>query len=254
MPKAPTMHAIQKSIDDFKMGDDKIAKNRLYLPPDSGGLGCFKIDEFLTAQQCVWTVMAHRSNRNNWKISLQALSFGNCMSLSWRNIDPNLNPIIYGLGKAFERLLTCHDGSNEKYWYATVLYNPLIFRGPGDKQTLDPDFLEDENDISLCAKLSRLTVDDCYGQFGFITRAEFRILHDIDLLLTGYANLGGAVNHFVDCLTVNLLNDGMSMPLSANLQLKKPGAKIRSIFQKRRKKPFNRRRCLLSGNFSKLLD
>jgi hypothetical protein len=38
MPKVQTMSAIQKSIDDFVIGDDKIAKNRLYLPPDSGAL------------------------------------------------------------------------------------------------------------------------------------------------------------------------------------------------------------------------
>jgi hypothetical protein len=176
------------------------------------------------------------------------------MSLSWRNIDTNINPIIYGLGKAFERLRTCHDGSNENYRYATVLYNPLIFRGPGDKLTLDPDYLEAGNDLRLCAKLSRLTVDECYGQFGFITRAEFRILHNIDLSLTAYANLGRAVNHFVNRLTVNPLNDGTSTPLNDKLQLKKPGAKIRSILQKRRKKPFNIETMPTCRKFFELLD
>jgi len=239
MPKVQTMNAIQKSIDDFIIGDDKIARNRLYLPPDSGGLGCFKIDEFLTSQQCVWTVKAHRSKRDNWRVNLRSLAHGNCLSLSWRNIDPNINPIIYGLGKAFERLRTCHDGSNENYRFATILYNPLIFRGPGDKLTLDPVYLEAENDSALCAKLSKLTVDDCYGQFGFISRAEFRVTHNIDLTITAYANLGRAVNHFVNRLTVNPINDGTSVPLNDKLQLKKPGVKIRSILQKRRKKPFN---------------
>jgi hypothetical protein len=43
----------------------------------------------------------------------------------------------------------------------------------------------------------------------------------------------------VNRLTVNPINDGTSVPLNDKLQLKKPGAKIRSILQKRRKKPFN---------------
>jgi hypothetical protein len=239
MPKHTTLNAIQKSIDDFIIGDDKIARNRLYLPPESGGLGCFKLDEFLYAQQCVWTLKAEISSRDNWRVNLRNYSHGNCMSLSWRNVDPNINPIIYGFGKAFEKLRTRHDGTNENYLHATVLYNPLIFRGPGDKLTLDPDYLEVANDLLICKKLSALTVGDCYGQFGFISRVEFRINFDIDLSLNGYANLGRAVNHFVNRLTVNPLNDGSSISLLNNLQLKKPGTKIRAILANRKKKPFN---------------
>jgi len=72
-----------------------------------------------------------------------------------------------------------------------------------------------------------------------ISRVKFRILHGIDLSIQGYANLGRAVNHFVDRISVNALNDGTSVPLFMSLQLKKPGTKIRSLMIKRRKKPFN---------------
>jgi hypothetical protein len=84
-------------------------------------------------------------------------------------------------------------------------------------------------------KIARLTVDNCYGQYGFITRAEFRIVHNIDLSITGYANLGQAVNHFVNRLSVHAINDGTAISLFNSLQLKKPGVKIRSIMSKRKK-------------------
>ena len=239
MPKTDTLNSIQKSVDDFIIGSDIIARNRLYLPPEYGGLGCFKLDEFLAAQQCVWTVRAERSARDNWRVNLRNSCYGNCMSLSWRNIDANLHPIIFGLGKAFEKLRTCHDSTNENYLHATIFFNPMIFRGPGDKLTLDPEYLDAADNPDLCRKLARLTVDDCYGQFGFISRVEFRILHGIDLTVNAYANLGKAVNHFVNRLSVNAINDGTSLPLLANLQLKKPGPKIRALMVKRRKKPFN---------------
>jgi hypothetical protein len=118
-------------------------------------------------------------------------------------------------------------------------FNPLIFRGPGDKQVLTPEFLEAGGHRSLSRRLSFLTIDDCYGQNGFISRVEFRIVHGIDLSIQGYVNLGRAVNHFVDRISVNALNDGTSVPLFMSLQLKKPGTKIRSLLVKRRKKPFN---------------
>jgi hypothetical protein len=239
MPKPNTLNSIQKTIDDFIIANDKVARNRLYLPPECGGLGCFKLDEFLFSQQCVWPLRAAIYTRDNWRVNLKELSHGNCLSLSWRNIDQNRNPILFGFGKAMEKLRTCYDSLNENYLHATVLYNPLIFRGPGDKQVITPEFLEAGGHRSMCKKLAFLTIDDCYGQNGLISRVEFRIVHGIDLSLQGYANLGRAVNHFVDRISVNALNDGTSVPLFMSLQLKKPGTKIRSLLVKRRKKPFN---------------
>jgi hypothetical protein len=96
--------------------------------------------------------------------------------------------------------------------------------------------LEAESDFSLCKKLSVLTVDECYGQYGFLTRAEFRIQLRIDLTLTGYANLGRAVNHFVNRLTVNRLNDGSATTLFSNIQFKKPGEKLRNMLVKKKEK------------------
>jgi hypothetical protein len=239
MPEANTLNGIQKSIDDFVIDKLKVARNRLYLPVDVGGLGCFKLDEFLTAQQCVWVIRAARSCRDNWRVNLRIYSYGNALSFSWRNVDPNSNPVLFGLGKAWEKLRVNHDSTNENYRFATVLFNPMIFQGPGNKNTLTPAVLEAESDFSLCKKLSVLTVDECYGQYGFLTRAEFRIQLGIDLSLTGYANLGRAVNHFVNRLTVNRLNDGSATTLFSNIQLKKPGEKIRNMLVKRRKKPFD---------------
>jgi hypothetical protein len=101
----------------------------------------------------------------------------------------------------------------------------------------------------FCKKLSVLTVDKCYGHYGFISRAEFRIQLGIDLTLTGYANLGRAVNHFVNHLTVNRMNDGAASTLFSNIQLKKPGEKIRNMLVKRRKKPFDISTMPNSKNF-----
>ncbi len=239
MPEGNTLNSIQKSIDDYIIDKLRVARNRLYLHVDAGGVGCFKLDEFLTAQQCVWVIRAARSCRDNWRVNLRILSFGNALGFSWRNVDPNENPVLFGLGKAWEKLRVNHDSSNENYRYATVLFNPMIFQGPGNKNTLTPAVLEADSDFVLCKKLSVLTVDECYGRFGFITRAELRIQLGIDLTLTGYANLGRAVNHFVNRLTVNRLNDGTASTLFSNIQLKKPGEKIRNMLVKRRKKPFD---------------
>ncbi len=74
---------------------------------------------------------------------------------------------------------------------------------------------------------------------GLVTRVELRQNCGIDLSVTGYANLGKAVTHFVNRLSINRLNDGSTVSLRETLNLKKPGPKIRSLMVKRRKKTFD---------------
>jgi hypothetical protein len=81
-PSPHTLSAIQKSIDDFILGSDTVARFRLYLPVESGGLGCFKLDDFLGAQQCVWPLRAELSSRDNWRVNIRKLSHGNCLGVS----------------------------------------------------------------------------------------------------------------------------------------------------------------------------
>jgi hypothetical protein len=84
----------------------------------------------------------------------------------------------------------------------------MIYRGPGEKQTLDPLHLDCENDHSLCRKIAKLTIGQSSGQFFcLISRVELRVLLGIDISLTGNAKLGRAVIHVVHRLTVNRLND-----------------------------------------------
>jgi hypothetical protein len=228
MPNHGVLNAIQKSMDDFAIGSLKVARARVTLPPESGGLGLFKLEEFLTAQQCTWVLRADKSLRDNWRGDLYGLSMGNCLAFSHRNIDVSSNPILHGIGVSFEKLRICHDSTNENFLKANTLFHPMVFRGPGDKNVLDPTYLECEDNLPLCKKVAAFLRE-------FV---ELRQNCGIDLSVTGYANLGKAVTHFVNRISINRLNDGSTVSLRETLNLKKPGPKIRSLMVKRRKKNF----------------
>jgi hypothetical protein len=221
MPSHAIVQSIQKSLDEFTLGSLYVARNRVTLPPECGGLGLFKLDEFLTAQQCTWVLRADKSLRDNWRGDLYGFSNGNCLSLSHRNIDPNSNPVLHCLGLAFEKLRICHDSTNENFLKATPLYNPLIFRGPRDKAILDPAYLDD---LPLCCKIANLKMEDCFGVNGLLTRVEIRQNCGIDFSITGYANFGRAVTHFVNRLSINRINDGSTVSLRDTLNIKKTWA------------------------------
>jgi hypothetical protein len=73
----------------------------------------------------------------------------------------------------------------------------MVFRGPGDKNVLDPTYLECEDNLILCKKVANLKIEECFGMNGLVTRVEHRQNCGIDLSVTGYANLVKAVTHFV---------------------------------------------------------
>jgi len=226
MPKPATLAAIQKSLDDFALSNLRVARGRVTLPIENGGLGLFKLDEFLSSQQSIWVLRADKSLRDNWRGDLFSLSGGNCLGFSHRNVDVNVHPILHGIGLAFERTRICHDNANDNFLNANVLYHPLFFRGPGNKALLDPEYLECADNPHLCKKIANLKVGDCFGLNGLLTRIELRHNCGIDLSVTGYANLGRSLNHFVNRLKANRSSDGSSVSLRENFNIKKPGPKI----------------------------
>ncbi len=186
------------------------------------------------------------------RCDLFSLSSGNCLSVRGKIIDQNVNPILHGLGSAFERLRICHDSANENFLKAFVLHNPLIFRGRGDKNILTADYLECGDNLQLKKKIANLTFEQCFGHEGLLTRVEMRIINGIDISVSGYAKLGRALTHFVNRINANRFNDGSSTRLYEELNIKKPGPKIRKLLVKRRKKPFDISKQITTKTFFRI--
>ncbi len=103
---------IQTSIDDFTVGKLNVAKTRITITLESGGLGMFKLDDFLRAQQCMWILRAFKSQRDNWRTDLFRLTFGNPLIVNKLIICSNRHPILSGLSESFELCRINHDSSN----------------------------------------------------------------------------------------------------------------------------------------------
>ena len=68
-------------IEDFVRGNLNISKKRMTMTCEEGGLGLFKISDFLDAQRCSWIKRAQNLN-DIWKRTIYASSYGNITNIS----------------------------------------------------------------------------------------------------------------------------------------------------------------------------
>ncbi len=238
IPSKEQLNEIQRILDNFAKGSLNLARNKITLPPESGGLGLFNVEEFLTAQQCVWIFRANTSTRNNWRVRLRQLCNGNVLAAGPSIIDKEANLILHGLASAYSKLRTAHDTMNENFVYALIFNNPLFFRARGDKNVLMASYLDlDEGSSS---NISAVTALQCFNVNGLKTRQELFLSTGTNLSLVGYARLGTCLNHYVSRIKAKTDNDGSKKSIFSTVgRLKKQGPKIRELLLKRRKKPFD---------------
>jgi len=71
MPSTEKLKSMQKILDEFAVGNMNLARDRVTLPVNMGGLGLFCIEKFLISQQAKWVFKANNSSRDNWRYMLR---------------------------------------------------------------------------------------------------------------------------------------------------------------------------------------
>ena len=240
MPSQQQLTKLQNTLDDFALSGMNYGKKCICLPREEGGMGLFNVEDFLISMQANWVLKAYKSSRDNWRYKLRALCYGNVLCAGPELIKESANPVLFGLASSFKKVWVRHDKLHSNFSQACIVNNPMFFRGPRDKTPLFLSYLGlDENAQSV---LPDLKASDFYNVNGLKTRAELRILFQLDLSVEGYGKLARCLNHYVTRLRPNRRNNGSSLSLvDTYLPLKKPGKKIRSTLCKIKRKDFDPR-------------
>ncbi len=222
-------------LDEFAVGNSKIARDRITQSVEMGGLGLFDIENFLTSQQASWFFKAYHSSRDNWRYKLRALCNGNVLCAGPGIIQQTANPVLYGISCSFQKLRLIHDTCNSNFVNAFVLNNPIFFRGPGNKLPLTLTYLDlQETGNSLLAFRTAL---EFFNVNGIKTRIELSMEYNIQLSTPAYADLARCLNYYVRRLKTNERNNGSKKKLFKEFgTIKKPGKKIRKSLVKKRRK------------------
>jgi hypothetical protein len=75
-PTDRDIQRIQTVLDTFALKGLPVSADRRYLLPEQGGLGLFRIDEFMFSQKCSWIKRAVCNQNDNWRLTIKALAPG----------------------------------------------------------------------------------------------------------------------------------------------------------------------------------
>jgi hypothetical protein len=119
------IRAIDTLITDYVKGNLNIAKKRLYLAPEHGGLGLFDIGNFLDAQKCSW-IKRSVGLDEPWKVILYVSNFGVLFNSKKRNVSMDEFPICNQICVSYEKFLNAFTTTNENYRKIFIFENYKI--------------------------------------------------------------------------------------------------------------------------------
>jgi hypothetical protein len=135
-PPGNWLGKVQEKIKKFVMGKDQIAKERIYLPVRSGGIGMIDLRTFLTAQRAGWVKKALASTNDTWKyeINLETNNFSR-----WDperiNLELNRNIITAGL-----EIMNAYTRMNNNFLTVPILNNPNFGTSRNRQKKFDTEF------------------------------------------------------------------------------------------------------------------
>jgi hypothetical protein len=144
-------------------GNLNIAKKRLYLAPEHGGLGLFDIDNFLDAQKCSW-IKRSVSLNEPWKVILYVRNFGVVFNSKKRNITVDEYPICNQICASYEKFLNAFTTANENYRKIFIFENEKIATELGGRESFSRLLFQPEILNQYSSKLYQLRYMDLFDE------------------------------------------------------------------------------------------
>jgi hypothetical protein len=134
----------EQFIHTFVSGNLNISIKRTFQSIEVGGLGLFKMNDFLMAQKMRWVISVHRDVDARWKELMNANGIQNVFR--WhKSTHGHMNPVLEGLFEAVQQFKLSYAGINNNYKKLPVFGDPIFSVGMRTTRFLN---LTDLNEVA----------------------------------------------------------------------------------------------------------
>jgi hypothetical protein len=231
-PDDQIMDEISSLMEKFVVGKCKISRDRIYGKTKEGGLGMFRIEAFLRAQQVLWVKRALDACCDIWREDIYDLSLGNPSILCPTLVKKYEHPILFNIAVSFDKFKSKFFELNNNYKKSPLLLNPVIKRNRDDTRLLDFNFFSQIPVLNL-ENLAKLKFNDVFRDAPLLLDVINTNL-DLNLNLNTFLRLAGACSNYHRIrLNRNHLDNDSSLELKDYFKtFKKGSGSIRKILCK----------------------
>jgi hypothetical protein len=141
VPTSAWTDEIENLIEKFVLQGMNVAKDKLYISPEEGGLGLFALDTFFKALKCSWVKRSMTLTHVNWMRKIMLITPGVC--LIQRNDTMHFGPLVAGILNAVIDLREAFGTQYNNFHNIPVLNNKFFsFRERGAAGCFDSEFFE----------------------------------------------------------------------------------------------------------------
>jgi hypothetical protein len=158
-----TLIVIEDLIVNFVKGPINVAKKRVFLPVENGGLGLFPIKDFIDAQKCTW-IKRCTDYSEPWKVIIYVRNYGNIFNCKSRNINKIEFPIIHDICNSYERLSNAFTATQENYSKCYIFENSNFTVGLRSREQLNRRHFTEEVFDRLSNQLYSLGYCDLFNE------------------------------------------------------------------------------------------
>ena len=202
------LNRLSEEIERFVRGNLKIGKQKIYDDVSNGGLGMFKVRDYLSAQCCAW--IKRSSNLDElWKHELNFFSNGSVFNLRKKNFDARKNPILHHIAGCFEKFIFKFTAIRENFMKMWIFENPSLVFDQNMPNFLNRDFFTEpyfeQNKQAIC----NITMDkilnmdksfkskQIFEQLTGIEISDVKYDRLVGLARTAIANYGGGGSQMI---------------------------------------------------------
>jgi hypothetical protein len=131
-PTRDQIQTFESIINAFVKGRLQIAKDRMTLKLNAGGIGMINISHYITALQAAWIKKINGKVIDNWRRDLVVATGGNLFVLNERLLSQYESPILKQIAVSYNEVRKNFLSLDNNLLNSYLLYNPVLNKGAPD--------------------------------------------------------------------------------------------------------------------------
>jgi hypothetical protein len=195
-PTGQQLKRLQDYMDKFCLKKLRVAKRKLYLQSDKGGLGLINLDHYITALQCAWIKRVTHHWGDNWRFDLKRKCYGNPLLADEKTFENDVNPILHNLCKSFGKFKNQFSKKDLNYKKALVFKNSMFRRGENSNHILCESFFGQNRPYGHLEIIATLKFEDFFDRNHPKALDELNRQYNVQFSLVTYMRLHEALQYY----------------------------------------------------------